>query len=87
MFLFDEVALVDRMLVLNTGSITNTRQRIVDHIVFKYYGSIYLTTKSSVDQSICINIPISIMHVLLWRIHTRGWVAKRLSQNEPFIRT
>ena len=65
MFLFDEVALVDRMLVLNTGSITNTRQRIVDHIVFKYYGSIYLTTKSSVDQSICINLPISIMHVLL----------------------
>ena len=38
-------------------------KRIVDHIAFEYYGSTHLATESFVDQNICINLPISIMHV------------------------
>ena len=38
-------------------------KRKVDHLAFKFYGSTYLATESSVDQNICINLPISIMHV------------------------
>ena len=64
MFLCDGVVSVIRLLVLTRGSNTNAREIIVDHIAFKYYGSIYLTTQSFVDQNTCINLPISLMHVL-----------------------
>jgi len=64
MFLCDGVVSVIRLLVLTRGSNTNAREIIVDHIAFKYYGSIYLTTQSFVDQNICMNLPISLTHVL-----------------------
>ena len=38
--------------------------RIVDHIAFKYHGSIYITTQSFVDQNISTNLPILTMYVL-----------------------
>ena len=64
MFLCDEVATAIRVLVLIGGPDTNARKKIVDHIAFKYYGSIYYVTQIFVDQNISMNLPISITHVL-----------------------
>ena len=52
MLLYDEVAAVIMVLVLNTRSNSNARNKdSIPIIAFKFCGSIYLTTQSFVDKT------------------------------------
>ena len=64
-FLCDEVVPTLVSGFLPEGPIQTLEIRIAIPIAFKYFGIIYLATQSFVDQNICINLPISIMRVLL----------------------
>ena len=64
-FLSSEAVPVIRVLISPDGPIQTLEIVIFDHIAFKYYDSIYFVPlKSLVDHNICVNLPISIMHVL-----------------------
>ena len=72
LFLYDEVVPVIRVLVLTRGPNAIARNKdswpYSIHILWQYALN---NSKSFVDENSCINLPMTIMHVLFWRIHER----------------
>ena len=89
MFLSDEVVPVIRILALTTVSNKNAGKRTVDHIAS---NTMAIAFQSPVDQTTCMNLPVSIMHAPFSEDPQRNLIGKntepisRLIKNELSIK-